>query len=42
MSEIVIEPEADEPIEPTQLPEVDPSEADPIIDEPVGSEEEGA
>lgn len=42
MDEITIEPEADEPIQPQELPEVEPSEVDRIIDEPIESEEEGA
>lgn len=41
MSEIVIEPEADEPIDSWSLQEVEPGEADRIIDQPVGSEEAG-
>lgn len=42
MSEIAIEPEADEPIEPQELPEVAPSEVDRIIDEGIEREDVGA
>ena len=41
MSEVVIEPEADEPIDSRQLREVEPSVVDRIIDEPIANEEEG-